>query len=68
MKFDTYLIPLFISFKASLPSLRVFITNQKSNMTIKKVKNTNEIKVVSNLFKHQIINIEGFKFNIKLKN
>ena len=49
MKFDTYLVPLFISFKASLPSLRVLITNHESNMTIRKANITNEVNVVSNL-------------------
>ena len=51
IKIDTYLVPLFISFKASLPSLRVLITNQESNVAIKRVKVTNEINVVSNLYK-----------------
>ena len=45
-KNDTYLISLLISSKASLPSLRVLITNQESNMPIKKVSNTREISVV----------------------
>ena len=65
IKIDTYLVLLFISFKASLPSLRVLITNQERYTAIKKVKNANEINVESNLFKYQIIN--GLKFFIKPK-
>ena len=63
-KKDTYLVPLLISSKASLPSLRVLITNQESNMPIKEESKANEIKVLSNLYGSEMIEIKSAKIII----
>ena len=51
IKNDIYSWFLLISSKASLPSLRVLITNQESNIPMKQVKSTNEASIlIFNLF------------------
>ena len=44
-KKDNYLLSFPISLRASLPSLSVLVTNQESNIMIKKVSNNNDINV-----------------------
>ena len=41
----TYLLFLLISLRASLPSLRVLITNQDRKIIIKKPNNTNDVNI-----------------------
>ena len=50
-----------ISSKASLPSLRVLITSQESNMPINIVNKTKEKNVLSNLLKIEMIKIIFYK-------